>query len=73
MLKKQKTHNGQTSPAIQWLIVPRHPQRFDEVARAITQAGFTLSRRSSWADAPHSAPGLAGRFVGRDGAVLRFG
>ena len=32
------------------VIVPRHPQRFDEVARAIADAGFTLSRRSSWVD-----------------------
>jgi 3-deoxy-D-manno-octulosonic-acid transferase len=37
---------------VQWLIVPRHPQRFDEVAALITQAGLTLSRRSQWRDAP---------------------
>ncbi len=30
-----------------WL-VPRHPQRFDEVAAAVERAGFTLSRRSQW-------------------------
>ncbi len=30
-------------------IVPRHPQRFDEVAALIGQAGLTLSRRSAWA------------------------
>ena len=34
------------------LIVPRHPQRFDEVAALITGAGFTLARRSAWGDAP---------------------
>lgn len=34
------------------LIVPRHPQRFDEVAGMIAAAGFTLARRSSWADTP---------------------
>lgn len=28
------------------VIVPRHPQRFDEVARLIEQKGFTLQRRS---------------------------
>ena len=33
---------------VQWLIVPRHPQRFDAVATLITQAGFTVSRRSQW-------------------------
>ncbi len=39
-----------SSSKAQWLIVPRHPQRFDEVAVLITQAGFTVSRRSQWAD-----------------------
>ncbi len=34
------------------LIVPRHPQRFDDVAAQIQEAGFTLARRSTWADAP---------------------
>ena len=29
-------------------IVPRHPQRFDEVATMVQTAGFSLSRRSSW-------------------------
>jgi 3-deoxy-D-manno-octulosonic-acid transferase len=37
---------------VQWLIVPRHPQRFDEVAALITQAGLTLSRRAQWGDTP---------------------
>lgn len=30
------------------LLVPRHPQRFDEVAALVQQAGLTLSRRSAW-------------------------
>jgi 3-deoxy-D-manno-octulosonic-acid transferase len=30
------------------LLVPRHPQRFDEVALLVEQAGFTLARRSRW-------------------------
>ncbi len=33
-------------------IVPRHPQRFDEIAGLIEAAGFTLARRSSWAGEP---------------------
>lgn len=48
---------------IQWLIVPRHPQRFDEVAALIGQHGFAVSRRSGWGDAApvvaeatHAAP-----------------
>jgi 3-deoxy-D-manno-octulosonic-acid transferase len=34
------------------VIVPRHPQRFDEVAALITSAGLTLARRSAWGDGP---------------------
>lgn len=37
---------GQTVPRL-W-IVPRHPQRFDEVAQLVTDAGLSLSRRSAW-------------------------
>lgn len=33
-------------------IVPRHPQRFDEVAALIAGAGLALARRSSWQDLP---------------------
>lgn len=32
-------------------IVPRHPQRFDEVAAAIEAMGWRVSRRSTWGDA----------------------
>lgn len=35
-----------------YLIVPRHPQRFDEVAALVRQHGLTLSRRSSWPGSP---------------------
>jgi 3-deoxy-D-manno-octulosonic-acid transferase len=38
--------------AVQWLLVPRHPQRFDEVAALMAQRGWTVSRRSTWADGP---------------------
>jgi 3-deoxy-D-manno-octulosonic-acid transferase len=34
------------------LIVPRHPQRFDEVAALIRAAGLSLARRSTWQDLP---------------------
>jgi len=33
-------------------VVPRHPQRFDEVAALIEQRGWTVSRRSAWAAGP---------------------
>jgi 3-deoxy-D-manno-octulosonic-acid transferase len=62
------TNAGNTTGAeparIQWLIVPRHPQRFDEVAQAITQAGFTLSRRSNWAELPPLADVWLGDSLG---------
>ncbi|HOB66964.1 3-deoxy-D-manno-octulosonic acid transferase [Ottowia sp.] len=35
-----------------WLIVPRHPQRFDEVAALARAAGLVVARRSGWTDAP---------------------
>ena len=38
--------------SIQWLIVPRHPQRFDAVAQLCQEQGFSVSRRSDWTDAP---------------------
>ena len=39
---------------VQWLIVPRHPQRFDAVAQLIAAQGFSVLRRSTWpADGPH--------------------
>lgn len=31
-----------------WLIVPRHPQRFDAVAKLIEAAGFVVARRGRW-------------------------
>lgn len=36
------------------LIVPRHPQRFDEVAALVAAQGATLARRSAWDDEPPS-------------------
>ena len=38
--------------SVQWLIVPRHPQRFDEVAQLLERAGLRVARRSQWADGP---------------------
>ena len=38
----------QTDRQVQWLIVPRHPQRFDQVADLIKAQGFKVSRRSEW-------------------------
>jgi len=35
-----------TQPALRLVIVPRHPERFDAVARLIAEAGFDVLRRS---------------------------
>lgn len=40
---------------VQWLMVPRHPQRFDAVATLIQSQGFGVQRRSAW---PASGPNL---------------
>ena len=49
---------------VQWLIVPRHPLRFDEVAQRIAVHGFKVLRRSEWGherqEDPLPAPGHAG-------------
>src|SRR5262249_50755587 len=34
------------------LLVPRHPQRFDEVDALVRDAGLSLTRRSAWQAAP---------------------
>ncbi len=40
----------------QWWIVPRHPQRFDEVADLLQTSGLPWQRRSQWpADVAHTA------------------
>lgn len=42
------------------VVVPRHPQRFDEVAAAVRAAGLTLARRSEWGE---GGPGARARQV----------
>ena len=47
--KKNATYNiANDRPWI--LIVPRHPQRFDEVQALIVKAGWRCERRSAWTD-----------------------
>lgn len=41
--------------AVQCLIVPRHPQRFDAVAALAEQQGFAVARRSHWHAGPPQA------------------
>ena len=47
------------SLAARTLLVPRHPQRFDEVAALAEQHGLTVSRRSSWPAAGPAGDALA--------------
>jgi 3-deoxy-D-manno-octulosonic-acid transferase len=58
-LRASAAHQG-----IQWLLVPRHPQRFDEVAALVAQMGLTVSRRSAWIDAPAPADVWIGDSLG---------
>lgn len=46
---------GATTP-VQWLVVPRHPQRFDEVASLIAARGLVVLRRSDWTKAGPPTP-----------------
>jgi 3-deoxy-D-manno-octulosonic-acid transferase len=51
-LKENPVDGQEHVHAVHWLVVPRHPQRFDEVAQAIVNRGWKLSRRSEWVDGP---------------------
>lgn len=45
-------------------IVPRHPQRFDDVAALVQAAGLTLARRSTWGDEPPPSALAADAWLG---------
>ena len=51
-LKENPIDGQEHVHAVHWLVVPRHPQRFDAVAQAIVSRGWKLSRRSEWVDGP---------------------
>lgn len=52
MLVEVLRHMGDKARQVQWLVVPRHPQRFDAVALLLQNAGLQVSRRSQWLGAP---------------------
>lgn len=58
--------SGSTSghQAVQWLVVPRHPQRFDAVAELLQGRGFSVSRRSAWGEHPEAADVWLGDSLG---------
>ncbi len=53
-LKDAPLQPQQHGGAVHWLVVPRHPQRFDEVAALMEQRGWKVSRRSQWKDGPEA-------------------
>ena len=55
---------GDAAAGIRWLIVPRHPQRFDEVAALVAARGFSVARRSEWVAPPEDAPMWIGDSLG---------
>jgi len=60
----QAVQQRQEAKELQWLIVPRHPQRVDEVERLCRVAGFTVARRSQWQDLPLQADVWLGDSMG---------
>jgi len=61
---KEQTAINNDAAAPQWLIVPRHPQRFDEVAALCQAAGLSVARRSQWDGVPPAADVWLGDTLG---------
>ena len=59
---QQAINSGVAGP--QWLVVPRHPQRFDAVAALAAQQGLSVSRRSQWRQEPQPADVWLGDSLG---------
>ncbi|HEU5293627.1 MAG TPA: 3-deoxy-D-manno-octulosonic acid transferase [Burkholderiaceae bacterium] len=55
---------AQAEPRPLLLLVPRHPQRFDEVAHMVGAAGLALARRSEWGEAPGPTQSQADVWLG---------
>jgi 3-deoxy-D-manno-octulosonic-acid transferase len=54
----------QEESAIQWMIVPRHPQRFEQVRLLCESKGLSVSLRSSWSDHPAESEIWLGDSIG---------
>jgi len=52
-LQALQTLSPAAQQSVQWLLVPRHPQRVDAVQALLASAGWVVSRRSGW---PVSGP-----------------
>lgn len=55
---------GDAAAGIRWLVVPRHPQRFDEVAALVAARGLRVARRSQWHVPPADAQVWIGDSLG---------
>jgi 3-deoxy-D-manno-octulosonic-acid transferase len=64
VLAARRLAAGGLGDPVQWLLVPRHPQRFDEVAALVEAAGLSASRRSAWGDTPPPADMWIGDSLG---------
>jgi 3-deoxy-D-manno-octulosonic-acid transferase len=70
LLDALQAHPGAWAAA-HWLIVPRHPQRFEAVAALIGAQGWQVQRRSQWGTGPVQAVG--GDLTGVDAPRLWLG
>jgi len=55
---------SQPAPRPLLLLVPRHPQRFDEVEALVRMQGLVMLRRSQWADEPPPEAAAADVWLG---------
>ncbi len=62
--RAQAAINTVASQEPQMLIVPRHPQRFDEVQALAEKHGLSVARRSAWNGAPQAADVWLGDSIG---------
>jgi 3-deoxy-D-manno-octulosonic-acid transferase len=54
-IKAHPSAHAAAHSAIQWLIVPRHPQRFAEVKQLCEDHGLRVSSRSDWKESTQAA------------------
>ena len=47
-IRRYEQTNPQEAATIQWWVVPRHPQRFNEVAQLLQNSGKNVMRKSEW-------------------------
>ncbi len=50
LVYKEKSATDFGFSSIQWVLVPRHPQRFAAVAQLVEDAGWPCERRDQWAE-----------------------